>query len=142
MLAPSEITNWVDKFYQECKNTKSARKVDYTSIVHSLVQIGVEDPENCECKCSEDLYDEKNPEDAWFFWLHKYHREYNRTIYEIISMFNLVSGLRRAILRDQKIEIYEDWDSRKEFGKVARKDYGRDLLNNFLWNDRRKVTWI
>jgi len=117
MLFTPEELGWIAGFTKELEENVPKKK--WTALLHHLVQMGVALPASCGC------------EQAWEkeSWLHKNHAQYNQQIRAaIMSSPGAREGLYKALNRD----IQESNGGDKEYGKIARRDYGRELLDFLL----------
>lgn len=109
-----------------------------TSSVHHLVQLGVEDPGNCNClPC--DIGD-----DDVLGWLHENHREFNKAVWEmIISQQGMIGKLRLVLQRDLRgpDEFIGKGKGSGPFGRIVLKEYGRELLDHFV-RAKPNPAWI
>ena len=114
-----------------------------TTIAHFLVQLGVEAAETCNCE--EELRREReNGEEGSEYYrmiedLHDRHKEYNRTVHQILVDSNMLLKVRRVIQRD--IRTTNPVIGLEEFGRIVLKRYGAELLTNFLIR-QPKEGWV
>jgi hypothetical protein len=117
MLFTPEELGWISGFTKELQEKVPQKQ--WTALLHHLVQLGVALPAACTCT------------DAWELesWLHKNHVEYNTQIRAaIMASPGAREGLYKALNRD----VQERNGGDKEFGKIARRDYGKQLLDFLL----------
>ena len=95
-----------------------------TDVVHSLVQLGIEDPHHTDYFSDLDCGEPLNS------WFKMYQSQYNTAIWEIImNQQGLFQKLRRVLLTDLKVTTS---NSGQECGKIVNKDYAQALLDYFL----------
>lgn len=103
-----------------------------TTIVHSLAQMGVATPVNCDCTVSNP---ESDPEGAEF---HGGHVRFNRAVHEILSAQpRLIQRIRRVLREDLKKTSHIE----PGYGQIVRKEYAKELLDKFLVKNP-DPTWI
>jgi hypothetical protein len=149
ILAVTEIAVWVESFKKALTSTSP------TTIVHALVQMGIDSPTGG-CNCEMEWVERDAPETLWP-WCHNHHRELNRQFWELIPK-DLFPKLRRVLLADLKVESNIDAVEReawKKFhdgsddgfvcrpsGNIVTHDYAQAMLDHFLWADESKADWI
>lgn len=115
-----ECQKWITEF------TERLRNAGPTAAVHYLVQIGVDNPAACSC------HDwDKGGADA-LGWLHRNHREYNRTVFEVIKAD--IACIRRVLRADLHTpdQFFGESHNHGPYGRIVLKSYGQELLDNFV----------
>jgi hypothetical protein len=93
------------------------------NLTEDMVQLGVDGPNNCSCPARH----ANKFEEAF----HRDHIEYNQTIWMILFEYDFLDKMREILEAD----LLETSDTGPEYGLIARKDYAKALIDNFLCLD-------
>lgn len=116
--------SWIDGVRKEIQDGRGP-----TYVFSSLVQLGIESGVGCDCDHDLSLLKPPERNDSEItFWLHRHHAEYNQAVYRMLREFDGMIGKLRRVART---DLGRESDL-PGYGKIARKDYVRELLANFL----------
>lgn len=98
------------------KAKETSPKKKWWEICHSLIQLGIMNPEEC---VPEDLDDDLSKEEQKVF---------NKKAHDIVIKHGIVTALRTVLRKDLKTTNAED----PGCGQISEKKYAKSLLENFL----------
>ena len=131
------------------------------SIMHQLMEMGVDDPEHCACEGMGLWTPAANELMMLMEEIHSCHRVYNRMIWEmLVSIPGLMPRLRVLLQEDLNVLAMTEEEDRKEFlsllcegeteddfvydpwGNITSHHHAKGLLASFLWLDESLCDWI
>jgi len=132
MIGEATVTSWTTAFFNSCMNNSPGE------IANTLVMIGPAVPSSCWC---DDIKEEEcegeeglREFNCTLKYVHENHKEINTDLWKLLQATGMLSKVRRAIRNDLK-------KGDEEYGLIVRKEYGRELLANFL-KSKPSPEWV